>query len=44
MDVPARFAPAELNSKPRRFGKQNRRFDSPRRQTGAVLSGSVYFR
>jgi hypothetical protein len=33
----------ELKSKPHRFGKQNRRFDSPRPQCGAVLSGSVYF-
>jgi hypothetical protein len=30
-------------SKPHRFGKQKRLSDSPRRQLGAVLSGSVYF-
>jgi hypothetical protein len=34
----------QLRSEPHRFGKQNRRFDSPRRQSRAVLSGSVYFR
>jgi hypothetical protein len=33
----------QLKSKPHRFGKQKRLFDSPRRQFGAVLSGSVYF-
>jgi hypothetical protein len=39
-----RFAPDQLNSKARRFGKQDRRFDSPHGQTGAVVSASVYFR
>jgi hypothetical protein len=39
----ARFTPDELNSKTHRFGKQNRRFDSPHHQTGAVVSGSLYF-
>ena len=40
----ARLHTSDLNSKPHRFGKRNRRFDSPRRQCGLVLSGSVYFR
>jgi hypothetical protein len=35
--------PAKLKSKPHRFGKRNRRFDSPRRQCDTVFSGSVYF-
>src|ERR1700733_2189618 len=34
----------QLRAKPHRFGKQNHRFDSPRRQMGVVLAGSVYFR
>jgi hypothetical protein len=34
----------QYKSKPDRFGKQNSRFDSPRRQLGVVLSASVYFR
>ena len=34
----------QLKSKPHRFGKQKRLFDSPRHQLDAVFSGSVYFR
>jgi hypothetical protein len=34
----------QLKSKPHRFGKQKRRFDSPRRQFRMVLPDSVYFR
>jgi hypothetical protein len=37
------FAHHQLRAEPHRFGKQNRGFDSPRRQMCAVLSGSVYF-
>jgi len=37
------FARHQLKSKPHRFGKRQRRFDSPRRQFRAVLPGSVYF-
>jgi hypothetical protein len=33
----------QLKPKPHRFGKRKRRFDSPHRQFGVVLSGSVYF-
>jgi hypothetical protein len=37
------FAREQLRAKPHRFGKRNRRFDSPRHHIGPVLSGSVYF-
>jgi hypothetical protein len=33
----------QYKSKPNRFGKQISRFDSPRQQSRADLSGSVYF-
>jgi hypothetical protein len=33
----------QYKSKPDRFGKQQRRFDSPRRQPRADLPDSVYF-
>jgi hypothetical protein len=45
--VGARTTPAacdQYKSKPNRFGKRKRRFDSPRRQSRAVSCRSVYFR
>jgi hypothetical protein len=37
------FAPHQLKSKPHRFGKQKRRFDSPRRQFRAFCPVAFIF-
>jgi hypothetical protein len=37
------FARHQLKSKPHRFGKQKRRFDSPRRQIGAFYPVAFIF-